>query len=350
MAGFNFSVSYFLLTGNQGGSYSINGTFGGAQTFAPSWIANMSNTELRILAPVTGSAPVFSGSGVISFGSPTTTYRANAGYSQIYYITADEVRVYAGTDNLSPNFGTGVLYAVGTMRLLGSGTGRTLASALLLRPNAKLQVEEDWTVDAVLASALDARCEVSVATGKTLTVNRWSQTSYALGSGGTVGIADRFRKTGAGRMVYKSTPLQTSTPAPLWRIEEGDAEFNITTDTFYGRPTGAMPIELLTGTTLTYNSTMDFDSAFVTFGAGAVIKSNTNKVTARVFNSFTGGLTVNAGEWDAQYRNAVGDGNVTVAGGTLRASGVSDDQYVLEVAGNLVFSGGSLALGAAYVA
>jgi hypothetical protein len=213
-----------------------------------------------------------------------------------------------------------------------------------------LQVEEDWTVDAVLASALNGRCEVSVATGKTLTVNRWSQTSYALGGGGTVGTADRFRKTGAGRMVYKSTPLQSSTPAPLWRIEEGNAEFNITTDTFYGRPTGAMPIELLTGTTLTYNSTVDFDSAFVTFGAGSVIKTNTSKVTARVYNSFTGGLTINAGEWDAQYRNAVGDGNVTVAGGTLRASGVSDDQYVLEVAGNLVFSGGSLALGAAYVA
>ena len=34
---------------------------------------------------------------------------------------------------------------------------------------------------------------------------------------------------------------------------------------------------------------------------------------------------------------------------TLRASAVDDEQYVLEVVGNLVFAGGSLAIGAAYV-
>jgi hypothetical protein len=33
----------------------------------------------------------------------------------------------------------------------------------------------------------------------------------------------------------------------------------------------------------------------------------------------------------------------------LRASAVEEDPYALEIAGNLVFSGGSLALGAAYV-
>ena len=96
-------------------------------------------------------------------------------------------------------------------------------------------------------------------------------------------------------------------------------------------------------------STISHDAPFVTFGAGSVVKSNTNTVRARVYHSFTGGLTVNAGEWDAQFRNAVGDGNVTVNGGTLRASAVDDEQYVLEVVGNLVFAGGSLAIGAAYV-
>jgi len=59
---------------------------------------------------------------------------------------------------------------------------------------------------------------------------------------------------------------------------------------------------------------------------------------------------VNNGEWDAQYRYAVGDGNVTLNGGTLRASDVETDPYALEIAGNLVFAGGVLVIGAAYVA
>ena len=198
----------------------------------------------------------------------------------------------------------------------------------------------------VTTSPSDWRYETSVAAGKTLTVSYWESTQY---TGSDSLYYARNRKTGLGKLLYKALPIATAASTGPLRVEAGSVEFNLTTDTIYGNPIVPFSIELYAGTTCTYNSTISHDAPFVTFGAGSVVKSNTNTVRARVYHSFTGGLTVNAGEWDAQFRNAVGDGNVTVNGGTLRASAVDDEQYVLEVVGNLVFAGGSLAIGAAYV-
>jgi hypothetical protein len=163
---------------------------------------------------------------------------------------------------------------------------------------------------------------------------------------------NRQIKKGAGTVRYRNLPFTTqNNPLPLQRIEAGSIEFNVIDPTVI--PQGYLcatgPMELLAGTSCLVNSTVDHEFPFVIFGAGSVTKSNTGTVDVRAYNSFTGGLTITAGEWNAQWRNACGDGNVTVSGGVLRASAVEEDQYALEIVGNLVFSGGSLALGDAYV-
>ena len=353
---FSLTNTTLLITGNNAGAFTINGTFGGAVGLGSRTIANVSTSEVRIVAPLTiAAAPILTGRGTISLGSPTITYRSNAGYLQSIYAIGTEIRIYAGSDNLTPSLTTGSLYvaSASTLRLLGSGTGTTLNNSIQMYSNSKLQVDENWTVQNVYATnaglqqaVSDWRYETSVAAGKTLTVSYWESTQY---TGSDSLYYARNRKTGLGKLLYKALPIATAASTGPLRVEAGSVEFNLTTDTIYGNPIVPFSIELYAGTTCTYNSTISHDAPFVTFGAGAVVKSNTNTVHARVYHSFTGGLTINAGEWDAQFRNAVGDGNVTVNGGTLRASAVDDEQYVLEVVGNLVFAGGSLAIGAAYV-
>jgi autotransporter-associated beta strand protein len=366
--GYTLTATAFMLTGNQGGTYDLVGTMNSAFTFSPAFIANTSTSELRILTQLNaGSEVTLSGPGVISLGSPSITYVSSATVAP-RYLNAVETRIYAGTDNVTPSITTTTTNNrpqiwVGqgaTLRLLGAGTGRTLAEGVVLQPNATLAVDEDWTVATVIGFGLtstgniDQRMTVNVAAGKTLTVSRWtgSDPQYGAPTMFTSSIINRYIKKGTGALRYRNMPYSTSsTSMPLIRIEAGSIEFNLIDPAVipqgYVSLTG--PLELLTGTSCSLNSSVSHEFPFVLFGAGSVTKSNTGTVYVRAYNSFTGGLTISAGEFDAQYRQAVGDGNVTVSGGVLRASAVDEDQYALEVAGNLVFSGGSLALGAAYV-
>ena len=343
----------FVLCGAVGGIYTIQGTPGSAFQFTPRFIANVSNTELRLVTQLLpGLSVATSGTGVVSFGSPTTTYVGVD--TAIRYLNAAETRIYAGTDNLAPVLTSGVVYVGGNaaVRLSGAGTGRTLASFLRMQQFSRLTVDDDWTIAGLEAtntnSSIFSEIYIDVPATKTLYMQRWNNNAttptsviYALG---TV-----FVKRGAGAFRLLGIPLSRGI-GPVMRVEEGSLE--IAMDGTYG-PWGIGPtcvvLELLAGRPLTLNSSVDHDFPWVIFGAGSVTKQNTNTVYVRSRTSYTGGLTISAGEWDAGYRFACGDGNVTVSGGILRASAVAEDPYVLEIAGNLVFSGGSLALGADYV-
>ena len=352
--GLSLSISrQFVLCGAVGGIYTIQGTPGSAFQFTPRFIANVSNTELRLVTQlVPASSVATSGTGVISFGSPTTTYVGVDTATR--YLNAAETRIYAGSDNLSPVISSGTVYvgANASVRLLGSGTGRTLSEFLTMQSFSRLTADENWSIAGLElnngASTGLYEVYLDVAATKTLTMARWNRdllrpNSVSYTAGGVL------VKRGAGTFRLGGIPLST-TVGPALRIEEG--AFEIVMDGSNGPwnlPPTSVLLELLAGRSCVLNSTVDHGFPWVIFGAGSVAKQNTNTVYARVRNSFTGGLTISAGEWDAAYRYACGDGNVTVSGGILRASAVAEDPYALEIAGNLVFSGGSLALGADYV-
>lgn len=336
---FNLQPRTFLLTGNLGGTYTMAGPLAGSNGCQAYNICNCSNAELQLVTSLTYSAVVLSGPGILSLGSPTTTYRSTIGSTVTFSLYAAEVRLYAGTDNLTPFLTAGgSIFVLRTLRLMGSGTGRNV-DTYTLYPGSKLQVDEDWSASGLSFSGSNyhRRYEVNVAATKTFIVN----TLPLLTQG-------RLRKTGAGTMRILYTNTNTANSSLFWYVEQGVAELSATT--FIGLPVTPITVELLAGAILSYNSTYNFDGHNVTFGAGQVVKNNINTIAAKCRNSFTGGFIVNAGEWDAQYRYAVGDGNVTLSGGTLRASDVETDPYALEVAGNLVFAGGTLVIGAAYVA
>jgi hypothetical protein len=353
-----FTVSglrQFMLCGNAGGVYTIQGSQSSAFAFSPRLIANVSNTELQLVTQLDGANSVAtSGTGVISFGSPTTTYRSLDTAER--WLLAAETRIYAGTDNVVPlittnNSGQNRLQigSNAALRLLGSGTGRALNQFLTLQANARLIVDEDWTIAGFYSTTgiplFLGKAFIEVAATKTLSVERWTLGPYSSVTSHTL----IYTKKGAGTLRYLSVPLAMA-GVPYLRIEEGSIEFAINANYGpWGKPVGSALLELLAGRSCLLNSTVDHEFPFVVIGAGSVTKSNTNKVSVRALNSFTGGLSITAGEYDAQFRQACGDGNVTVSGGVLRASAVEEDPYALEIAGNLVFSGGSLALGAAYV-
>ena len=107
---FSLTNTTLLITGNNAGAFTINGTFGGAVGLGSRTIANVSTSEVRIVAPLTiAAAPILTGRGTISLGSPTITYRSNAGYLQSIYAIGTEIRIYAGSDNLTPSLTTGSL-------------------------------------------------------------------------------------------------------------------------------------------------------------------------------------------------------------------------------------------------
>jgi hypothetical protein len=343
----------FVLCGTVGGVYTIQGTPGSAFQFTPRFIANVSNTELRLVTQLLpGLSVATSGTGVVSFGSPATTYVGVDTATR--YLNAVETRIYAGTDNLAPVLTSGAVYVGGNaaVRLSGAGTGRTLASFLRMQQFSRLTVDDDWTIAGLEATTTSisvfSEIYIDVPATKTLYMQRWNNTAtmptFVTYAPGTV-----FVKRGAGAFRLLGIPLSRGV-GPVMRVEEGSLE--IAMDGTYG-PWGIGPtcvvLELFAGRALTLNSTVDHDFPWVIFGAGSVAKQNTNTVYVRSRNSFTGGLTISAGEFNAAYRYACGDGNVTVSGGILRASAVEEDPYALEIAGNLVFSGGSLALGADYV-
>lgn len=357
----SFSFYQFLLTGNQGGTYTIGGTMMGGSTnffggaIANPMISNVSNAELRIGVSLNYTTSIIlSGPGTIALGTPTVTYRSNASTATTAVVANCPLKIYAGTDNFQPYFGSGSSYAPTitvskTLLLTGSGTGRYLFATVALRANAKLQIDADWTVTSVSVNTftgstlLQAKgyAEVNTPAGTTLTV-----TNNTSG----VGPITKIRKTGTGKVVFWNPPLASST-FTLWSIEEGSLEFQVIAKNYrVTQNSGPAPFEILSGASIVLNSAINHRFGSVIWGAGSITKQNTNTVEVRSQMSFTGGLTIAAGEYNAQYRFAVGDGNVTVSGGTLRASAVNEDQYVLEIAGNLVFSGGALAIGAAYVA
>jgi autotransporter-associated beta strand protein len=346
-------VRQFVLCGTAGGDYTIQGTPGSAFQFTPRFIANVSNTELRLVTQLLPALSVAtSGTGVVSFGSPATTYVGVDTGTR--YLNAVETRIYAGTDNLAPVLTSGTVYVGGNaaVRLSGAGTGRTLAAFLRMQQFSRLTIDDDWTIagfDATnTSSSIFSEIYIDVPATKTLQMQRWNNTATTPTSV-TYATGTVFVKRGAGAFRLLGIPLGRSAGLAM-RVEDGSIE--IAMDGTYG-PWGIAPtcmlLELLAGRPLTLNSSVDHDFPWVIFGAGSVTKQNTNTVYVRSRNSFTGGLTISAGELDAAYRYACGDGNVTVSGGVLRASAVEEDPYALEIAGNLVFSGGSLALGADYV-
>ena len=352
--GLSLSISrQFVLCGAVGGIYTIQGTPGSAFQFTPRFIANVSNTELRLVTQLLpGLSVATSGTGVVSFGSPTTTYVGVD--TAIRYLNAVETRIYAGTDNLAPVLTSGAVWVGGNaaVRLSGAGTGRTLASFLRMQQFSRLTVDDDWTIAGFEATTTSisvfSEIYIDVPATKTLYMQRWNNTATTPTSV-TYATGTVFVKRGAGAFRLLGIPLSRSI-GPAMRVEEGSLE--IAMDGTYG-PWGIGPtcvvLELLAGRPLTLNSSVDHDFPWVIFGAGSVTKQNTNTVYVRSRTSYTGGLTISAGEFNAAYRYACGDGNVTVSGGILRASAVAEDPYALEIAGNLVFSGGSLALGADYV-
>lgn len=374
LASYTLTSNYqmpFLLTGNNGGTYQILGNAAARMRAA---ICNVSNTELQLLSPMSAapnnsgySMMCTSGSGVISFGTPTQTY-VNAVTTAFLAVQGVETRIYAGTDNVVPYInsedGTGsppiCVGGGSTLRLLGAGTGRSLTTPIGLGLNSTLQVDESWAIPAVVPSpratnlsSLDWRMNVNVAATKTLTVSYWElaniYTSSLTPYWYSVNFASRYVKKGAGTLRYLQLPTNTNGLYPLLRIEEGMLEFALTIVPA-GRMLNPFPTELLSGASILFNSTLDHDFNFVVFGAGSVTKSNTNTVRVRAKHQYTGGLTITTGEYDAQYRCAVGNGDVTVSGGTLRASAVDEVQYVLEIAGKLILSGGAIAIGSNYVA
>jgi hypothetical protein len=242
------------------------------------------------------------------------------------------------------------------MQFLGTGTGAsTFNWSLALRPGAKASILSNWTAYTIeMATASSASgsaanshvfiAEVYVDSGVALTLNAI-----------TTSNTGRFRKTGAGKILLRSLGFgsiaSTSTALVLHYVEAGTIEIGITD--FIGSnldvnlPT--LPVQLLAGTSVVLNSAFDHPLNWIIWGDGLVVKNNTNTVRCLARLAQTGGFTVNAGEYDAQFRYAVGDGDVTLSGGTLRASDADKDQYILEVAGDFIFAGGALALGAGYV-
>jgi hypothetical protein len=343
LSSFTLSAAGVLLAGNQGGTYTISGS-----RLTATHIINASNTDLRILAPV-GNAKIYGNT--VSFGSATTTYQDTSSVTS--FVAANAVtKIYAGSDNQQPRFlnlGTD-FPVVQEVQFLGSGTGRTFPHALLMRPGAKITCSSDWTFPSILA---DSTGSGTAATGGYWIYEVNAPTSVGITFWGLrSGFAARMRKTGAGKIVYQSLGYST-TPfvAELHYVEEGSVEIALTdravknADQF--APT--VPVQLLAGTSVVLNSTFDHPLNWVIWGDGSVVKNNTNTVRCLARLSQTGGFTVNAGEYDAKFRYAVGDGDVTLAGGTLRASDAGKDQYILEVAGDFIFAGGSLALGDSYV-
>jgi hypothetical protein len=356
LSSFTLTPDGLLLTGNQGGTYTIQGT-----RLTANQVINTSNTELRVLSPV-GATPFFGNT--VSFGSPTTTYQETT--SSTFTATNALTKIYAGSDNLPfiPSTATGTtasLQIVQEMQFLGTGTGAsTFNWALAFRPGSKASILSNWSayniewaINVPVASASGSAAvshffmaEIYVDTGVSLTLNTITS---------TVSTPARFRKTGAGKILFRSLGFvsisSTQAPRTLHYVEEGSIEIGVTD--FIGSnldvnfPT--LPVQLLAGTSVVLNSAFDHPLNWVIWGDGSVVKNNTNTVRCLARLAQTGGFTVNAGEYDAQFRYAVGDGDVTLSGGTLRASDADKDQYILEVAGDFIFAGGALALGAGYV-
>ncbi len=348
LSSFTLTSAGVLLAGNQGGTYTISGS-----RLTATHIINASNTELQLLAPI-GSTKVLGN--VVSFGSATTTYRETAANTGL--ITANTVtKIYAGSDNLQPQMLTlGTDFTVvQEVQFLGSGTGRSFPHALKFRPGGKITCSADWTFPEFTndqsGSASNAGVaywifEVNAPTSVTISVQRIDTSFNSM----------RLNKTGPGKLSYQSIGGIQSTSTgqstqTFHYVEEGTLEIALTSA--YAKNADAyaatLPVQLEAGTSVVLNSAFDHPLNWVIWGDGAVVKNNTNTVRCLARLSQTGGFTVNTGEYDAQFRYAVGDGDVTLAGGTLRASDAGKDQYILEVAGDFIFAGGSLALGDDYV-
>jgi len=83
------------------------------------------------------------------------------------------------------------------------------------------------------------------------------------------------------------------------------------------------------GVALTSNNSVSTTFSGTLSGAGSLVKSGAGKLTLSSSNSFTGGVTLNSGTISLGNVKALGSGTVTLAGGTLDASGLANFANVL---------------------
>ena len=251
-------------------------------------------------------------------------------------ITGDGALLKQGTGRQTlsgtNSFTGGTTIDAGTLRVTG-GSALADAGAVTVNANGTLDVQQDETIGALAGAGA-----VTLGVNDILTVDQATNTTF---SGDISGNTGRLVKDGTGTLTLSGTNTFTgvttveagtlavtggSAIADTVRVTVNGGTFDVQQDETIGGLTGAAAgtVDIDAGQTLTVDTSTGGAFSGTITGDGALTKNGTSSLILSGTNTFTGGVTINAGTLNAASSGALGTGAFTGAGGTLSySSGVT---------------------------
>jgi autotransporter-associated beta strand protein len=200
-----------------------------------------------------------------------------------------------------------VLSGTGNLRKLGGGvltlTGTSTFSGVTAIDEGSIRVGDGGTSGSLGSGS------VAIATGAFLQFNRSNDLTVSNTFSGTGGLT----KLGGGTLAVTGT----STFSGDTRIDAGALQVG---DGGTSGALGSGNVAIAAGASLQVNRSNDLTMANIISGAGSFTKTGGGHLTLTGINTFTGGASIDSGAVRISADANLGNGNVTLAGGTLAAT------------------------------